>query len=252
MKRAFASRDMLNIVVILGLAMAVLMPFCINKINGKLLQDRIKKTYGTVSAAISSALYQNDGDHSCYYNNDNLPKNLKCAEFDSDKNCIYWLGDGNVRIESKELVNKKECAQFTQAFSEVVRIAKKCENNAYKKGCIPSYKGIDEVYNKYNLRKIFYEKPQNKLANSCEKWKNSSLVKSSAAWVLGDGSIILFYGDKPDLSLFAVDVNGMSGPNRWGYDLFTLHLEPADDGLKLGSGVCEVVESGGKTFNEAF
>ena len=251
MKRAFASRDMLNIIVIFGIAIAFLMPFCMNIINSKLLKDRLARTSKILSSALSSVMYQSEGEYNCYYNVQNLPKDLNCAEYDSNNNCVNWLGNENQQIKGSTLINKRECELYTDAFSDVIKTAKKCEGDAYKNGCIPLYKGVDDVYKKFDLRKSFLNEPQNKLTNGCEKWKNSSVIKSSASWVLSDDSIILFYGDKPDFSLFALDVNGTSGPNKWGYDLFALHLESDNGGLKFGSGLCEIVEKGGKSYSDA-
>ena len=71
-------------------------------------------------------------------------------------------------------------------------------------------------------------KNENKLTRGCEKWSEQNILNNSASWVLNDGSILLFYGDKPNFSLFALDVNGKMGPNKWGHDLFPLYLKSVD------------------------
>ena len=65
---------------------------------------------------------------------------------------------------------------------------------------------------------------------------------------LMDGTIILFYSG---CQLFAVDVNGKKGPNKWGYDLFA--LQSMGDGqfpIKLAPGGCYFPEKGGMTSTQ--
>ena len=49
-------------------------------------------------------------------------------------------------------------------------------------------------------------------------------------------------------SIIAVDVNGMKGPNKWGYDVFSLYaVGNTGKNLVYAPGGCEFVEKGGKT-----
>lgn len=46
---------------------------------------------------------------------------------------------------------------------------------------------------------------------------------------------------------FAVDVNGKKGPNKWGYDLYSLRMDVAAEGGSpiIKRGECSIVEEGG-------
>ena len=54
-------------------------------------------------------------------------------------------------------------------------------------------------------------------------WREQNIHNKSHIWVLADGMIIVWYSNST--RLFAVDVNGMKGPNKWGYDLFGFMLK---------------------------
>ncbi len=65
--------------------------------------------------------------------------------------------------------------------------------------------------------------------------------------MLADGSIIIDY-DVP--RIFAIDINGKKGPNKWGYDLFSFFsVSNGKSNLTL-QGLGYLVEKGGKTTQQ--
>ena len=90
-----------------------------------------------------------------------------------------------------------QCEDFTKLFLANLGAVHYCENNPIGEGCLPA-----------NYPKA----PGDGCFQSFENGK---------AYVL-DNSMILF--TESDLTLFALDVNGRKGPNKWGQDIFTFSL----------------------------
>ena len=122
-------------------------------------------------------------------------------------------------------------------------------------GCLPpkSYKGGEKVYAENNPNN---EDAEDYYIANCGGFCANSFEQKVPAYVLTDGLIFFPYlaggGKKVYAPLFAVDINGHKGPNRWGYDLFVfiINRDTPKSGLKLtplSSGSCHPVEKGGKT-----
>lgn len=66
--------------------------------------------------------------------------------------------------------------------------------------------------------------------------------------MLADGQIILTYGTTFSPTIFAVDVNGKKGPNKWGYDLFEFSTAGSlVSPIVIDYGRCNVIDKGGKS-----
>ena len=50
-------------------------------------------------------------------------------------------------------------------------------------------------------------------------------------------------------TFFGIDVNGIKGPNKWGYDLFYLNLnkKSLNNSTVAITAVCELIEKGGQS-----
>lgn len=90
-----------------------------------------------------------------------------------------------------------QCTDFTKLFLANLGAVHFCENSPVDEGCIPA-----------NYPKA----PESECFQTYESGK---------AYVL-DNSMILF--TEGDLTLFALDVNGRKGPNKWGQDIFAFSL----------------------------
>ncbi len=83
-------------------------------------------------------------------------------------------------------------------------------------------------------------------------------IDSHYAYNLNDGSILYLF-NSPESGytnhnslFFGLDVNGLKGPNRWGYDLFYLNLyrENARKPVIGLTFVCELIEKGGQSAED--
>lgn len=70
----------------------------------------------------------------------------------------------------------------------------------------------------------------------------------AGAFVTSDG--MLFVLRQANSPTFLVDVNGQKGPNKWGYDIYTLSIYGDGKGSGVEPGECMAVEDNGKTPEE--
>lgn len=93
-----------------------------------------------------------------------------------------------------------QCQPLQDAFVRAMGATRFCETNPVTEGCLP------DNYPAAPGGGCFQD------------------ITSGEAFVL-DNSMILFTDGSNSLKLFAVDVNGRKGPNKWGQDIFTFSLK---------------------------
>ena len=49
--------------------------------------------------------------------------------------------------------------------------------------------------------------------------------------------------------VFAIDVNGKRGPNKWGHDVFSFAFNEKEPGIIEMQPVCQLIEKGGRHSN---
>lgn len=92
-----------------------------------------------------------------------------------------------------------------------------CKDNAYENGCLPkNIRGIDKVALEQNPD-LNYD-PATLFSDDIIKTRNP-------VYILADGSYIIgAYSYLDGRPIFAIDINGFKGPNKWGYDLFNFAI----------------------------
>lgn len=173
----------------------------------------------------------------CYYGYNWVAH--KCAEYDTNGNCIKYDGSGN----GSEVNASSDCKVLKEELKKVFNVVKICEKNALKNKCIPEYDGNDTVYKESHDPED--DVGANQATSGCNAWRESPIHNTREVWNLADGTIILWY-DNNSARLFAMDVNGMKGPNKWGHDLFSFNLFlTKSKALKIKDGGCEIIQDGG-------
>ena len=224
---AFTLAEVLITLGIIGLVAAMTLPTLIGKVNDFILKQQFKKAYSTIMNA----------------------HNRVFAEYGSYPQCYY------IKDSTNSASLTMECEQYWEMMKKFLNPSSICDDNAYSRNCIPKYKGLENVTieNNSNLTEDeLAEKLENQKRN-CGSWFESR-IDNGRAWVLKDGTIMLFTGlaEKNNGLIMAVDVNGNKRPNKWGYDIFHFILrgdytysaiEP------MGNG-CVFVEKGGKTASK--
>lgn len=128
----------------------------------------------------------------------------------------YKLPDNNTKdefglsIKGTPSEKSTECRAFMDAFVKAMGATRKCENNSVTEGCLPS--------------------------NYPSAPGGNFNINNSKSYVL-DNSMIIISDGSNYMRLFAIDVNGRKGPNKWGQDIFAFSTR-----------VSESVLIGNKTF----
>ncbi len=228
-KCAFTLAEVLITLGIIGIVAAMTLPTLINKSQQMILKNQFKKTYSTFTQALLKAQ----------------------ADYGSVPACHYGL-NRSVSPPSISSINKytssSECSAFSTILLKNLNISQFCENKAYPKGCIPKYKGFDTMSVEQNPD--MSEEEAINLVNGQLLFHEQHILNTIPVYVLADGVIILVYNIKSFPMLFAVDVNGNKGPNKWGYDLFAFFTAADEKSDLMLVGADYLVEKGGKTTRQ--
>ena len=140
-----------------------------------------------------------------------------------------------------------ECKVLLNNILSNVEIVAKCEGNAYQKGCIPEYEGIDTVQQINNPD--LTDDEVYATSAGCGSFRKNAILNDRKVYVFKNGIILIPYS--VSMPLYAIDINGKKGPNKWGYDLFTLRIQSNNfKPLKLDAGSCMKPHKGGYTTTE--
>ena len=182
----------------------------------------------------------------CYYwIND--PYKVVCAERDEYGGCKrYSLEDGSP-VPSDGNGPRVDCSAFMDSIKKNLQIVKTCEGSAYRDGCIPAYKGIDTV-KQSNSGGSMSDEEAASASLGCSWFTESQIRNNRTVYVLKNGVIFMPYNTPTSPTLFALDVNGMKGPNKWGHDIFSFETRAnIDTPLRITQGRCMAAEKGGVT-----
>lgn len=211
---------------------AMTIPTLMTKIQWIVLKQQYKKVFSVLNQSLRQVYYNTDRIYNCYYYLEGVRGNKFCTLHDKDGNCIayaFW-----------EL---NECKEFAKEWQNVLKVSHVCEKDSYAKGCIPKYKGNNELYKENNPN--VSEEDALEATRGCISMNTNYLLKKDTTYVLQDGTIILMGPD--NFADINVDINGKKGPNKWGYDIFNLTIRSDGNKLYFGDGVCSITEKGGKT-----
>lgn len=131
-----------------------------------------------------------------------------------------------------------ECKEFWEKVLKQYHIVNTCEYNDIH--CRPLYKTKKQVLAEGGTI----------LNASC-----SHPINEQTGYNLKDGSMLYIYNYPAynhNSLFFGIDVNGLKGPNKWGYDLFYLNLyrENIKTPVVGLTFVCELIEKGGQSVEE--
>lgn len=187
----FTLAEVLITLGIIGVVAAITLPSVINKAQKFILKQQFKKSISIVSNAVRKAY----------------------ADLEFVPNCAYNAYGGG------EVFNN-DCKLLNNTLINNLKTVKYCPNKALEKGCIANIKGADTVSmaNDPDLS----EEDAKKMHKGYSNFHESKIHNNIPAWVLADGQVIMLYGITTPLYL--IDINGLKGPNKWGYDIYTFIL----------------------------
>ena len=150
-----------------------------------------------------------------------LEATLKNIEFDRGNiyACYYGtvpysdIDEQGLRMEKKSYTSRyTECNAFIRAFTKAMGTTHSCEDNPIEEGCIPS----------------------NYPAAGCSTY---DFKEAKRAYVFDNSMIFMTYYAPSSSNfprMFAVDVNGRKGPNKWGQDIFPFSLSVHEAATRNG------------------
>ena len=164
------------------------------------------------------------------YSNLSNALNLVQAEYGGVYDCY---------VPSAGAYHTDECKPFFDNYLKKLNIIKECSD--WRNKCHPTYKNKSEVL-----------AAGGEVNNSACSFDIDSFT---TYYTLADGSLFALqnYGNPQHHQVFpVVDVNGMKGPNKWGYDLYMLTFHRKNDGQNviLSNRVCAMKEKGGMFLKE--
>ena len=246
-KVGFTLAEVLITLGVIGVVAALTFPSIIGYYQKKVLQEQFKVAYSMLLQLLLKSEVDLGGKAECYYWDVNPYGAVVCVEYDDRGVCKkHTLADGSP-YPSNYTGNMSECKVLLDNILSNVEVISKCEGNAYQKGCIPEYEGYDTVQ-QVNDPDMTDDEAY-KATASCAEFRKESILNNKTAYVFKNGIIFIPY--TPKTPLYIVDINGKKGPNKWGYDLFTLRVKSNNfKPLKIDDGVCMKAHKGGYTTAE--
>ena len=218
-RKGFTLAEVLITLGIIGVVAALTIPTLLNNYQKKVLDNKFKLAY----------TYLNNAHRSVQGTLGYIPA------------CYYYYNGGGTSVRTG-------CNEYSKLFLAQFKIIKTCEK-AITSGCVPDYKGWDEV-KKENNPDLSDEDIMEQMVGCSNLGK--SQLKNYPAYLLANGMILMPGVSSTDYiaSNTIIDINGIQGPNKWGYDLYYVYLYY--DNTKLfvvNNSGCMPLEEGGKYFS---
>lgn len=212
-RAGFTLAEVLITLAIIGVVAALTLPSLIANYQKKVYFNQFKRSYSNMFNALR----------------------LMQAQIGFTPQCYYTFNNPDGGNDHSQVA---ECETFYNELIKRMGVIKTCKGNAYRDGCIPKYNGVDTIEKYHDTTSII----------GCSGFSQSRILNNSYAFVFNDGSVIFTYQNGYDwASVFAVDVNGKKGPNKWGYDVFAFSWEERNGNNIILSSTCSLTEEGGVT-----
>ncbi len=235
-KCGFTLAEVLITLGIIGIVAAITIPALINSYQKHVLFNQFKKAYANLSEAWRLAYADLGYNAKCYYwgTGQSPYASAVCKGYSDEGECTgYYMSDD---VTQQNPLPRDyngyfgDCTQVANAIIKNLKVIKQCNGHAYEGGCIPDYPGNDTIAQENNTGdEPLSQYELNKATTGISGFRKQSILEKSKVFVLADGSILISYGTSFLPYIFAYDVNGMKGPNKWGYDLFDFRTKMAQD-----------------------
>lgn len=245
LKKGFTLAEVLITLGIIGVVAALTIPTISHNIQEATLNNQFKKFYSTFKQAFLNVQTIEGRPIQCHYWQNNPYNGIctsSCEKNENGQNVCICLETGKPRPSDYD-GRFDECRTFyNEVFNKQLKVAKLCNGNALADGCLPSdIKGYDKV--------LLEKDPDNEYVSDTMEFSDNKIKNAYPVFVLQDGTYIIQFGNLAGRPVFAFDINGKKGPNRWGYDLYGIILYGNSDGIQYFKGYL-TKESGGKTLEE--
>ena len=216
-RAAFTLAEVLITLGIIGVVAAMTIPTISHNIQEMVLNNQFKKFYSTFKQAFIGVQAMEGRPIKCFYWDEN-PYAGKCTskcdknEFNESVNCR--CEETGEAPPSDYMGLRSECTTlFNEVITNRLKVAKICKDHALEGGCLPEdIRGANKIREELN--------PDGNYSPEGE-FSDSKIKNVYPAVVLQDGTYIISLGTKSYASpIYAFDINGKKGPNKWGYDIY--------------------------------
>ena len=223
-KVAFTLAEILITLAIIGVVAAITLPTLINKYQEHVLKQQFKRAYSNFSQVLLQ---------------------VQTQDFDMSVPNCYYLSYSNGDLKGVAPFTS-DCFKVREGILKRLKVVKTCQKEAFKNGCIPDYKGLNTLAVEKNPD--LSKEDAEYIVRGQPGFYESSIKKNSPAYNFADGTLIFEYYQNPSYfpCLFAIDINGQKGPNKWGYDLFSFFTVSDGKMYKLQP-TWYMADKGGKT-----
>lgn len=222
------------------------LPALIANYQKKVLREQFRVAYSLLQQTWRKVEADWEYLPECYYW-DKRPYSSKCIEWDEWGGCKKTVLPDGSPLPSDYNGHFAECNNFMEAISKNLQVISICKGNGYAKGCIPEYEGVDTIAQKNSTTEMSDDEAFS-LSRGCGSFRKQQILKNRTIYVLKNGMILFPYSGP---QLFAIDINGKKGPNKWGYDLFTFQTKSNIGApLNITPGGCMIVEKGGQSTQQ--
>ena len=262
-KNAFTLAEVLITLGVIGVVAAMTIPTLISYFQEKVLLNQFKNFYSTFTQGIKYLQAIEGRSMSCYYW-ESSPYKGKCNAYCPEENktsegrCMQYVCRQTGEVLPEDYNGPyNECSTFKHdLFTKALKTAKICEKDAYENGCLPrDIRGTDKVKEEQGIEYVNYSDSTGSLFN------DNHIKKVCPVYVLSNGMYFISYyttgtglnGETKieNAPVFAVDINGFAGPNKWGYDILTFQMMGTkEDGFTRLNGLVYATDVGGKDFNK--
>lgn len=240
-KRAFTLAEVLITLGIIGVVAAITMPTVMANVQKTILKNQFKSAYSKFSQAVLGTQARMGYSTDCYYWISGAKCKEQCTKSNEYGTCVAWACEDGSPLPENSIGILDGCATFEEElFTKTLKVAKFCQDKALASGCLTdAYRGTDKLKSEQNP-----ETTPDPNAN----FSDSNIKNNYSVWVLIDGTVIIKFGkhNTRSVPIYTIDINGHKGPNKWGYDIFTLQLlGNEDDGVSKIRGVNYGTDKGG-------
>ena len=230
----FTLAEVLITLGIIGIVSAMTIPTLISKYQEMVFTAQFKKAYATINEAFRLAAidFGSTSPRCGYWISNPYNGKLQGVQFVQELGKWCYLKDGEfVPLPNDYNGPSQDCNTYKNLVLNRLKIAKVCKGNGLEDGCIakPGYKGLYESYKEIypNLTEEGYKE----LNPNTNGYDSNTLNKKVHIYLLQNGMSIFSpeNGSNGFYTMnFTVDINGLAGPNKWGYDLyrFSTKYEP--------------------------
>ena len=252
---AFTLAEVLITLGIIGVVAALTIPTISHNIQEIVLKNQFKNFYSTFLQAAIGIQTREGRNINCYYwaTGDSPYSGICTATCNDDERnqygecTVYHCAESGDSLPPNYNGKMSDCSKFhEELFLNTLKTTKICQDHALENGCLPeNFKGADKVKAENNPDKEY---------NPSGIFADSVVKNNYPVFVLADGTYIIeYYRYLGSVPLYAVDINGHRGPNRWGYDIFAFTIKGnSQDGIKGIFGSNQAMEQGGKWFDTMY